>query len=101
MKSSQQKQIENTLTDLFEDSKTDYLKMMKGAAKSLFRPLRPSDFKEAYLSISQEQGEDLIKLIRELNCKHIVLSLEPLSVSPRLFLAQGCNGNGRDISLLR
>ena len=72
MKSSQQKQIENTLTDLFEDAKTDYLKMMKGAAKSIFRPLRPSDFKEAYLSISQEQGEDLVQLIRELNAKHIV-----------------------------
>ena len=60
---------------------------MKGAAKSMFRPMQPTDFKEAYLSISREQGEDLIELIKDNNLKNIVEFGTSFGIST-LFLAQ-------------
>ena len=44
-------QIEATLVDLYKDSKFDSLKMVKGAAKSIFGSFKPENFEEAYLSI--------------------------------------------------
>ena len=44
--------------------------MMKGAAKSIFGPIQPSDFKDVYLSISKQQGEDLKQLIRKNDLKN-------------------------------
>lgn len=84
----QQKQIESTLDELYNDSKYDILKMMKGAAKSILRPLQPSDFKDAYLSISKEQGEGLRRLVKENNLKNIVEFGTSFGIST-LFLAQG------------
>lgn len=85
---SQQNQITATLNELFEDAKYDILKMMKGAAKSAFRPMQPTDFKDAYLSISREQGEELIKLIVNNKLKNIVEFGTSFGIST-LFLAQG------------
>lgn len=81
-------QIETTIAQLYKDSKNDYLRMMKGAAKSIFRPIQPSDFKDAYLSISKEQGKDLVDLIKTNNSKNIVEFGTSFGVST-LFLAQG------------
>lgn len=83
-----QNQIEITLDQLFADAKFDHLKMMRGAAKSIFRPIQPSDFKEVYLSISKEQGRNLAQLIRENNIKNIVEFGTSFGIST-LFLAQG------------
>jgi predicted O-methyltransferase YrrM len=80
--------IEATLEDLYKDSKYDRLKMLKGAAKSVFRPMQPLDFKDAYLSISKEQGRDLIKLITDNKLKSIVEFGTSFGIST-LFLAQG------------
>ncbi len=88
MLAQQQKKIESTLNELFKDSKYDMLKMMKGAAKSAFRPMQPLDFKDVYLSISKEQGEDLKRLIKEKNIKNIVEFGTSFGIST-LFLAQG------------
>jgi len=88
MITTQQNQITATLNELFEDSKYDMLKMMKGAAKSVFRPMQPTDFKDAYLSISKEQGEGLKQLISENNVKNIVEFGTSFGIST-LFLAQG------------
>ena len=85
---NQQKQIEATLVDLYNDSKFDSLKMIKGATKSIFRPMQPSDFKDAYLSISKEQGEDITQIIKENNFKSIVEFGTSFRIST-LFLAQG------------
>ena len=88
MNTVQQKRIELTLNELFNDSRFDHLKMMKGIAKSVFRSVQPSDFKDVYLAISKEQGVDLIKLIRDNQLKNIVEFGTSFGISP-LFLAQG------------
>ncbi|WP_420573435.1 O-methyltransferase [Kordia sp.] len=85
---TRQTQIEIVLNELFKDSKNDYLKMVKGMAKSVFRPLQPIDFKEAYLSISKQQGEALKQLIQDHNFTHIVEFGTSFGIST-LFLAQG------------
>ncbi len=87
MATIQQEQISSTIKDLYLDSKYDGIKMIKGVAKSLIRPMQPSDFKEAYLSISKEQGEDLKELIIENKLKHIVEFGTSFGIST-LFMAQ-------------
>lgn len=84
----QQQQIKTTLVHLFNDSKYDILKAMKGIAKGALRPIQPSDFKDVYLSISQKQGEDLVELITKNNIKNIVEFGTSFGIST-LFLAQG------------
>ena len=96
MITSQQNQITATLNELFEDSKYDMLNMMKGAAKSVFRPMQPLDFKDAYLSISKAQGHDLIKLIADNKLKRIVEFGTSFGIST-LFLAQGVMDTGGHI----
>lgn len=86
-------QIEGILSHLYEDAKYDYLKMMKGAAKSVFRPMQPSDFKDAYLSISKEQGEGLKRLVKENDIQNIVEFGTSFGIST-LFLAQGVMETG-------
>ncbi len=89
-------QIEATITELFNDSKNDFLRMIKGAAKSMFRPMQPSDFKDAYLSISKEQGIELVKLIKEKSIRNIVEFGTSFGIST-LFLAQGAMQTGGSI----
>lgn len=89
-------QIEATIADLYRDSKNDYLKMMKGAARSIFRPMQPSDFKDVYLSISKEQGEGLVNLIKKNNIKNVVEFGTSFGIST-LFLAQGVTETGGNI----
>ncbi len=89
-------QIENTIAQLYLDSEKDYLRMMKGVAKSMFRPIQPSDFKDAYLAISKEQGEDLVELIRKNNIQQIIEFGTSFGIST-LFLAQGVLKTGGKI----
>lgn len=84
----QQKQVETTLAQLYNDAKYDHLKMIKGVTKGIFRPIKPADFKDVYLSISQEQGKDLMLLIREKKIKNIIEFGTSFGIST-LFLAQG------------
>ncbi len=88
MNISQQNQIESTLVHLFNDSKYDMLKAMKGMAKSAFRPVQPADLKNVYLSISKEQGEDLVALIKNNNIQNIVEFGTSFGISA-LYLALG------------
>ncbi len=64
--------VRQTLDILHSDAKNDYKRMGKGVLKAIFRPLQPNDFKDAYLPISREQGEDISKLIIENNLKNVV-----------------------------
>lgn len=84
----QKEKITNTLNELFNDSKYDRNKIAKGVAKSIFRPIKPTDFEEAYLSISKEQGEHLVQIIKENNFKNIIEFGTSFGIST-LFLAQG------------
>ena len=89
-------QIEPTIKELYKDSKNDYLRMMRGVAKSIFRPMQPADFKDAYLAISEEQGKDLVKMIKENNIKNIMEFGTSFGIST-LFLAQGVIATGGGI----
>ncbi len=64
--------VSQKLEALHNDAKNDFLRIGKGIVKSVFRPLKPSDFKDAYLPISKKQGENIRELIIENNCKNIV-----------------------------
>lgn len=84
----QQQRIQETLTELHNDAKFDFIKMMQGAAKSVFRPLQPQDFKNVYLSISKEQGEDLRQMIVKNNLRNMIEFGTSFGIST-LSLAQG------------
>lgn len=64
--------VEMVLNDLHNDAKKDYLRIGKGVVKSIFRPMQPADFENAYLPISKEQGEVIRQLIVKNNCKNVV-----------------------------
>lgn len=96
MVSEQKAQIEETLVELFKEAKYDHLRMMKSVAKSMFRPMQASDFKEVYLSISKEQGEDLKRLVKQNNLKNIIEFGTSFGIST-LFLAQGVIETGGHI----
>lgn len=88
MQQIQEHQIEHILEQLFNDAKNDYLKMANGFAKGIFRPIKPNDFKNVYLSISKKQGKALKKLIIDHNLKNIVEFGTSFGIST-LYLAQG------------
>lgn len=81
-------QIETTLNHLFNDSKNDHFKIIKGFTKSAFRPINPKDFKDVYLSINKEQGEFLSQLIIDNQLRNIVEFGTSFGIST-LYLAKG------------
>lgn len=64
--------VSQILNVLHNDAKNDFKRIGKGLVKSIFRPMQPTDFENAYLPISKEQGETMRQLILEHNCKNIV-----------------------------
>lgn len=92
----QQRRIETTIAELYNDAQNDHFRMMKGVAKSIFRPMQPSDFKNVYLAISQQQGADLVELIRSNNFKNIVEFGTSFGIST-LFLAKGAMETGGSV----
>lgn len=64
--------VEQTLNTLHADAKKDVLRMGKGIAKSIFRPMKPEDFEQAYLPISRKQGQVIRDMIIDHDCKNIV-----------------------------
>jgi len=80
--------IQSTINQLFNDSKFDKIKMMKGMLKGISGPLTPKHFKDVYLSISKEQGEDLVQLIQDNQLKNIVEFGTSFGIST-LYLAEG------------
>ncbi|MEM7487307.1 MAG: class I SAM-dependent methyltransferase [Bacteroidota bacterium] len=96
MSAIEEDNIEQVLKDLLSDTKNDGFKMIKGMAKGIFRPIKSTDFKEVYLSISEEQGKDLSQLVQENNCKNIVEFGTSFGIST-LFLAKGAIKTGGSI----
>jgi len=82
------KKIETLLNELIIDSKNDNIKMMKVSSKSSFRLKKPADFKDMYIPISKNQGEDLIQLIVKNKLRNIVEFGTSFGIST-LFLALG------------
>lgn len=86
-------QLETTLEGLHRDAESDYFQMLIDLSKSIFRPMQPSDFKNAYLSISKTQGEDIYQLIKKYRLKNIVEFGTSFGIST-LYLAQGALETG-------
>ncbi|WP_366185868.1 class I SAM-dependent methyltransferase [Flavobacterium ovatum] len=80
--------IDFVLEALYNDAKKDRLKMAINCLKFAFRAMQPSDFEDSYLSISKEQGADLVQMIIENNLKNIVEFGTSFGIST-LFLAKG------------
>lgn len=89
----QHNKIATTLSELYNDSRHDKMKMMKGAAKSIFRSIQPSDFEEVYLSISNQQGVHLRRFIIDNNIQNVVEFGTSFGIST-LFLTQGVMETG-------
>lgn len=90
--------LSQVIAQLYKDAKMDGLRMMKGAAKSIFSPIQPIDFEGAYLAITKDQGEDLVTLICEHNMRNIVEFGTSFGIST-LFLARGArHTSGRIVS---
>lgn len=92
----EQKQIETTIAQLYDDAKHDQIEIVKSLARSTFRPMQPIDFKDVFLSISKEQGEGLRRLIQDKEIKNIVEFGTSFGIST-LFLAQGVTVTGGKI----
>lgn len=80
--------IELTINELYLDAENDSFRRFKGVVKSVFRSMRPSDFENAYLSITKEQGADLVRLIKDSDSKSVVEFGTSFGIST-LFLAKG------------
>jgi predicted O-methyltransferase YrrM len=96
MNLTQKSKLETIISELYRDAKNDYLRMIKKAAKSIFQPMQPADFKDLYLAISKEQGSGLVNLIKGNNIKNIVEFGTSFGIST-LFLAQGAMETGGHI----
>ncbi|MDO6473289.1 O-methyltransferase [Maribacter sp. 1_MG-2023] len=84
---AQQKKITSILDELYNEAKYDQIRIMKAFANVQNRTMQPSDLKEAYLSISKSQGEELVSLITQNNLKNIVEFGTSFGIST-LFLSQ-------------
>lgn len=91
-----QDNTEQTINELFKDSRNDKLKMIKAFSKSFLKSVGPADFKDVYLSISKQQGIDLRQLIKTADIKNVVEFGTSFGIST-LFLAQGVLETGGHI----
>jgi len=66
------KRVHTTLNRLHDEANSEGFTILKGLSKGVFRPLRPEDMKDAYIAISQGQGEYVYNLLLEKKAKSIV-----------------------------
>lgn len=90
--------VQNKLDFLHDDARKDRIKMVKGMAKSVFRPMQPADFEQAYLPISKAQGEDIHKMIVDQGCKHIVEFGTSFGISTLYLADAACQTGGKVIT---
>lgn len=90
--------VEKKLSLLHRDAQKDYMRIGRGVVKSIFRPMQPADFKNAYLPVSKQQGEALREIIVKNDCKEIVEFGTSFGIST-IYLADAARQtNGRVIS---
>lgn len=87
------KLIAQTLQQLHIQAKREIFTILKGLIKGIFRKLKPEDMKNAYISLSQEQGLFLYDTILKNKCKNIIEFGTSFGIST-LYLAAGAKENG-------
>lgn len=90
------KDVQSKLDFLHDDAGKDRMRMMKGIAKSVFRPMQPADFEKAYLPISRMQGEAIHEMIMNQGCKNIVEFGTSFGIST-LYLADAARQTGGNV----
>ena len=87
-----------TLNKLHKESSSEKLKVIKGALNGIFRELRPSDMKEAYIAITREQGEYIYDLLIRNKAKNIIEFGASFGISTIYLGAAAKENNGRVIT---
>lgn len=82
-----------TLDRLHKESEGEIFTILKGLSKGIFRKLEPNDMKDAYISMSREQGIMMYELILENKAKNIIEFGTSFGIST-LYLAAGAKENG-------
>ena len=90
--------ITKTLNKLHKESSSEKLTIMKGALKGIFRELRPSDMKEAYIAITREQGEYIYDLLVRSKAKNIIEFGTSFGISTIYLAAAAKENNGHVIT---
>ena len=85
--------ILQTLENLHRSSSKEFPTILKGLAKGIFRKLKPEDMKEAYIAISETQGQFIYDLLIERKARHIVEFGTSFGIST-LYLAAAAKVNG-------
>lgn len=88
--------IDAVISELHKDSENDFIRVVKGMTKSVFRPMQPRDMKNAYLAISYEQGLHLVDIIKSQNLRDVVEFGTSFGIST-LYLAKGVMQTGGKI----
>lgn len=88
--------IKSIISQLSIEAQYDQLKLSKFSPTFLFKPMEPIDCEDLYLSITKEQGEDLVTLIREHNIQNVVEFGTSFGIST-LYIAQGIMDTGGSI----
>ena len=87
-----------TLEKLHQESSSEKLTILKGALKGVFRKLKPEDMKEAYISVSKEQGEYIYNLLINEKAKNIVEFGTSFGISTIYLAAAAKKNNGKVIT---
>ncbi len=90
------KKVERTLQVLHADASKDYQRIGQGMIRSIFRPIQPKDFKNAYLPVSAKQGEYLRNLIVKHNLKNVVEFGTSFGIST-IYLGDGVRQTGGSV----
>ncbi|WP_299278914.1 O-methyltransferase [uncultured Psychroserpens sp.] len=87
-----------TLNKLHKESSSEKLTIMKGALKGIFRELRPSDMKNAYIAITRDQGEYIYDLLIREKAKNIIEFGTSFGISSIYLGAAAKQNNGQVIT---
>jgi len=83
---------------LHAESSSEKLTIMKGVLKGIFRGLRPKDMKDAYIAITEKQGQYIYDLLISLKSKNIVEFGTSFGVSTIYLGAAAKENNGQVIT---
>ncbi len=87
-----------TLKKLHQEASSEKLRIFKGAIKSVFRELKPEDFKDAYISLTKEQGEYIYELLIKEKAKNIIEFGTSFGISTIYLGAAAKKNNGKVIT---
>jgi predicted O-methyltransferase YrrM len=85
--------ILQVLDRLHREASQEMPVILMGLLKGVFRKLKPEDMKDAYISMSRQQGRLMYEMIVENQCRHIVEFGTSFGIST-LYLAAGAKVTG-------